>query len=54
VLTGEGLRKWQIRSRKALEQAVDSLLMAEIAGKGDVRQAEGTYGWQYHIGGEPV
>ena len=54
VMTGEGLRKWQVHSRKALDAAVDSLLSAEIAGKGDVRQAEESYGWQYHIGGEPV
>lgn len=54
VLTGEGLRKWQVRSRKALEEAVDSILRAEIAKEGDVRQTEGVHGWQYHIGGEPV
>lgn len=54
VLTGEGLRKWQVRSRRELEAAVDSLLAAEIAPAGDVRKAEGAAGWQYHIGGEPV
>lgn len=54
VLTGEGLRKWQVRSRKMLEAAVDSLLRADTAKDGDVRQAEGASGWQYHIGGEPV
>ena len=54
VLTGDGLRKWQIRSRKALEEAVESLLCAETAKEGDVRQSGGSQGWQYHIGGEPV
>lgn len=54
VLTGEGLRKWQVRSRKALEAALDGLLAAEMAKEGDVRQEEGITGWQYHIGGEPV
>lgn len=54
VLTGEGLRKWQVGSRKALETALDSLLAAEVAKEGDVRQAEAVAGWQYHIGGEPV
>lgn len=54
VLTGEGVRKWQIRSRTALQEALDSLLAAQTAPEGDVRQVEATDGWQYHIGGEPV
>ena len=54
VLTGEGLRKWQIGSRKELSAAVESLLRAEIAREGDVRQDACLQGWHYHIGGEPV
>lgn len=54
VLTGEGMGKWQVRSRQELEQAVDGLLRSKIAGEGDIRQAEASDGWQYHIGGEPV
>jgi hypothetical protein len=54
VHTGDGLHKWQVRSRKELSAAVDSLLHAQIAREGDVRQGEGISGWQYHIGGEPV
>lgn len=54
VLTGEGPRMWQIRSRKDLEEALDDLLRAQTASEGAVVRQEGQQGWHYHIGGEPV
>lgn len=54
VLTGEGVGTWQIRSQDTLEEALDSLLRAQIAPEGDVGQAESQWSWHYHIGGEPV
>lgn len=51
VLTGDGIRSWNIDNRPALEAAVHSLLRSSPAISGDLRQAELAASWHYHIGG---
>lgn len=53
ALTGDGILQFSISHSQELEKTVDTLLCRSLATQGDIRQAEFTAGWRYHLGGAP-
>lgn len=53
VLTGDGIRHFQISSPGDLGKAIDTLLRAPAAQTGSIRDSTYPASWQYHIGGSP-
>lgn len=52
VLTGAGVRSFDVGTQRELKRAVDALLRSPIAESGSIQDQGYTASWMYHIGGQ--
>lgn len=52
ALTGEGVEVFPVTGQQGLSEAVDTLLCANAAQQGDLRDMNFSAAWHYHIGGQ--
>ena len=53
ALTAQGVQSLPVASEQELAKAIDTLLCAEAAAEGSIRDHSYPASWQYHIGGDP-